>query len=229
MTHPENTTPANPAQGVSEAISAIARLLTYGEARDDPKGTLFRFDNGARFFLSTKDVEVLTAAIGAGGQAVAERCAAIADDLSKDELFLDDEGRYGAELTAATIRDEFGLDAEPSRSRVTKIDGGYLHEWIDADGEHHKHVHPANLSALSNPPAQPGWRDIPVTDETVSYIMQYGGRCRECADAMGVCPTSGLPCIADEARSAIRHTLRAINYGMRNGFLPAAPLPGGAK
>lgn len=33
-----------------------------------------------------------------------ERCAAEADDLAADELFLDDKGRYGAKLAAATIR-----------------------------------------------------------------------------------------------------------------------------
>ncbi|MGN6537590.1 MAG: hypothetical protein ACTHKQ_17910 [Mesorhizobium sp.] len=29
---------------------------------------------------------------------------------------------------------------------VTTVDGGYLHEWIDADGEHHKYVHPTSLA-----------------------------------------------------------------------------------
>lgn len=62
------------------------------------------------------------------------------------------------------------------------------------------------------------WTDIPVDDETLSYVMQYGGRCRDCADHFGVCP-GGLPCESDEAKGAIRHVLRAINYGMANGFL----------
>jgi hypothetical protein len=31
-------------------------------------------------------------------------------------------------------------------TNVTKVDGGYLHEWIDADGEHHKYVHPTSLT-----------------------------------------------------------------------------------
>ena len=51
-----------PAQAVTEAHNALDRLLTYGEAKDDPKGTLFRFDNGARFFLSDVDVRALKGA-----------------------------------------------------------------------------------------------------------------------------------------------------------------------
>lgn len=45
-----------------------------------------------------------------GREQVAKRCAALADDLATDELFLDEKGRYGAKLIAATIRDEFGLE-----------------------------------------------------------------------------------------------------------------------
>jgi hypothetical protein len=63
------------------------------------------------------------------------------------------------------------------------------------------------------------WRDIPVDDETLSYVMKYGGRCRDCADCDGVCPGSGLPCEPTEARRAVGHVLRAINYGMTHGFL----------
>lgn len=58
---------------------------------------------------------------------------------------------------------------------------------------------------------------IPITKEVVSYIARYGGRCRDCADNNGVCPNSGLPC--GEADKAIRHVLRAYNYGVENGFL----------
>lgn len=32
---------------------------------------------------------------------------------------------------------------------------------------------------------------IPVTKEVVGYIARYGGRCRDCADRDGVCPSSG--------------------------------------
>jgi hypothetical protein len=61
-----------------------------------------------------------------------------------------------------------------------------------------------------------------VTDERVDFVMQYGGRCRDCADADGVCPASGLPCKSDEARRAIRHTLSALDYGYKHGFLRRA-------
>jgi Lar family restriction alleviation protein len=37
-------------------------------------------------------------------KATVERCAKEADDLSRDELFLDAAGRFGAELSAASIR-----------------------------------------------------------------------------------------------------------------------------
>lgn len=59
---------------------------------------------------------------------------------------------------------------------------------------------------------------LPETHELVDYIAQYGGRCRDCADEVGICPGSGLPC--DNATKAIRHVLKAINYGVANGYLP---------
>jgi hypothetical protein len=79
------------------------------------------------------------------------------------------------------------------------------------------------LHALATEPGEAeGWRDIPVTDETLDYVSKYGGRCRDCADNFGVCP-GGLPCNYEERRAAIRRVLRAINYGMAHGYLPAAP------
>lgn len=69
-------------------------------------------------------------------------------------------------------------------------------------------------------------RDAPepveITNELVRYIARYGGSCRDCADEDGVCPTSGLPC--GEAERAIRHVLKALNYGVSNGYLPASPI-----
>ena len=63
-------------------------------------------------------------------------------------------------------------------------------------------------------------------DNIVSYIARYGGQCRDCADENGVCPNSGLPCAG--AEKAIRHVLKALDYGIKHGYLPAAhaaPLP----
>lgn len=59
-------------------------------------------------------------------------------------------------------------------------------------------------------------------DPRVDYVMQYGGRCRDCADAYGVCPISGLPCNPTDARRAISHTLTALDYGYEHGFIRAA-------
>ena len=56
-----------------------------------------------------------------------------------------------------------------------------------------------------------------VTDEVVEYVSRYGGRCRDCADENGVCPSSGLPC-ADPTK-AIRHVLNAYHYGIKHGFI----------
>lgn len=63
----------------------------------------------------------------------------------------------------------------------------------------------------------------PALDEQIDYAMQYGGRCRDCADNFGVCPGSGLPCEPKDARRAIRHVLTAIAYGTKHGYLTAAP------
>ncbi len=56
----------------------------------------------------------------------------------------------------------------------------------------------------------------------VDYVMQYGGRCRDCADNFGTCPMTNLPCGPDEARDAIQRILKAIDYGREHGYLPAA-------
>lgn len=53
--------------------------------------------------------------------------------------------------------------------------------------------------------------------ETLLYVNRFGGACRDCADNMGVCPISMLPC---EARlQAIKYVVDAINYGVKHGFL----------
>lgn len=72
-------------------------------------------------------------------------------------------------------------------------------------------------------------RPIPLDDKVVSYILRYGGRCRDCADQNGICPGSGLPC--DGAEKAVRHVISAYNYGVEHGFLSrhsVSPPPGDA-
>lgn len=60
-------------------------------------------------------------------------------------------------------------------------------------------------------------------DEKVEYALRYGGRCRDCADHLGVCPGSGLPCNVDDARRAIKHVLDAIDYGTKHAYFAAVP------
>lgn len=56
-------------------------------------------------------------------------------------------------------------------------------------------------------------------DQEVEYILRYGGRCRDCADCAGTCPSSGLPCDVPKARELIRRILDAREYGYREGYL----------
>jgi len=65
---------------------------------------------------------------------------------------------------------------------------------------------------------QPG--AIPAEDDSaVQYVLRFEGGCRDCADEAGVCPRDGLPC-RDRAKS-IAFVLRALRYGVQNGYLPA--------
>lgn len=76
--------------------------------------------------------------------------------------------------------------------------------------------------ALATPavPAPAASGPLAFTDEHVSYIAKYGGRCRDCADQDGVCPSSGLPCGGSD--KAIRHVLSALAYGLNHKFIMAA-------
>jgi hypothetical protein len=58
--------------------------------------------------------------------------------------------------------------------------------------------------------------------ETLAYVLRFGGDCRDCADHLGLCPTSGLPC--QERGRAIKWVIDAINYGTENGFLKTGPI-----
>lgn len=53
----------------------------------------------------------------------------------------------------------------------------------------------------------------------VDFVMQYGGRCRDCADHAGICPNRNLPCEPEDARKAIEHVLAAVDYGVTRGLL----------
>ena len=77
-------------------------------------------------------------------------------------------------------------------------------------------------SALAEQPPEGEWRPFAVTDALVGYVERYGGRCRDCGDEDGVCPSSGLPC--GGSGKAIRHVLDALNYGVKHGFVRLSPL-----
>jgi hypothetical protein len=55
----------------------------------------------------------------------------------------------------------------------------------------------------------------------VDFVMQYGARCRECADNFGVCPGDGLPC-ADK-RKAVEWVVDALEYGRKHGYIVDPP------
>lgn len=56
--------------------------------------------------------------------------------------------------------------------------------------------------------------------EIVSYVARYGGMCRDCADENGICPNSGLACASNKG---IEHVLSALDYGLKHGYIAAAP------
>lgn len=69
-------------------------------------------------------------------------------------------------------------------------------------------------------------------EQTIDYVMRYGGHCRDCADEDGICPRDGTPCEPAPKRAVIEHTLKALEYGISHGFIqspftrPAAPVKG---
>jgi len=70
----------------------------------------------------------------------------------------------------------------------------------------------------ATPPASAG-EVVSITDELIRCIQAYGGRCRDCADEDGSCPTTGIAC--GESEKAIRWVLGALNYGASRGYISA--------
>lgn len=58
---------------------------------------------------------------------------------------------------------------------------------------------------------------IRFTKEHVEYVQRYGGMCRNCADELGVCPSTGLPC--GNSEKAIKYVLDSISYGINHKFV----------
>lgn len=120
-------------------------------------------------------------------------------------------------LIKTVAHDCFGNEFARFDLRFSQIPQAKIDE-VQTDFERHI------LAALSGAeaPAQ-GWRELPNDEATHDYVLQYGGRCRDCADNFGVCESRGMPCDPKAARKAVRRVIGALNYGHRNGFLPAAP------
>lgn len=134
---------------------------------------------------------------------------------------------------------EIGLRAaEDAAARMTFGDDGvrdgftFQRSFTEEFKARFREIHRAALTsaltaAAPHMPVPDGWRDILIDDETLTYVLRYGGRCRDCADHFGTCASRGLPCNIDEAKTAIRHVLRAVNYGMSHGCLPIPAAPKG--
>lgn len=118
------------------------------------------------------------------------------------------------------------MEDKPSRSCVTKVDGGHLHEWIDADGEHHKYVHPTNLTH----PAPSGqavadarsiaeiidphsFIDIPFTDDPVLLDMVEQSKKDAIRKAERILSAIGHP-VQPVWRPTHRHKKRGSEYMM---------------
>jgi hypothetical protein len=70
---------------------------------------------------------------------------------------------------------------------------------------------------------------LPTAEELariVEYVAQYGGRCRDCADEDGICPSSGLACDTAVERKAIKFVVERLQYGVGHGFI-RSPFEGG--
>lgn len=61
------------------------------------------------------------------------------------------------------------------------------------------------------------------TSTPLDYVMQYGGRCRGCADHGGICPGDFMPCDPATKRSAVSWVIGALEYGRRHGYIVDAP------
>lgn len=60
-------------------------------------------------------------------------------------------------------------------------------------------------------------------EELIEYILQYGGRCRDCADCNGTCQDNGFTsCDQAVRRKQIAAHIRALQYGFQHGFISDA-------
>lgn len=79
-------------------------------------------------------------------------------------------------------------------------------------GENVKHTPGLKRATAERQPLE--WQ----IEELIGYVMRYGGMCRDCADMDGVCQ-SGQPCDTEQRRAVIKHTISALAYGIKHGFI----------
>ena len=58
---------------------------------------------------------------------------------------------------------------------------------------------------------------VSAREDLIDFVLQYGGRCRDCADEAGFCPQTGIGC--GQRRKAVEFVLGAIEYGVKHGFV----------
>jgi hypothetical protein len=157
------------------------------------------------------------------GEALAARIAELEAELDDKDAELDQARQAPwpewAEKILKLCREYSGYDGYDDADGVDLVEEvrGNLAEFA-GQIERLKSTQPAAPSVAS------------FTEEHVTYVQRYGGRCRDCADENGVCPNSGLPCGGSE--KAIRFVLRALAYGIEHKYLsnpfsvtqPAAPV-----
>lgn len=61
--------------------------------------------------------------------------------------------------------------------------------------------------------------------ELERYVLKFGGMCRDCADENGTCPHSGIPCDSDIRLKMVRSTIKALIYGIAQGYIANPFIP----
>ncbi|XAI96541.1 hypothetical protein [Microcystis phage Mae-JY35] len=125
-------------------------------------------------------------------------------------------------MTTSPLMDSLEQAREALDAILSRWIDGYGYN-TDSEEDHALKERAADaLAALSQPQldAVEG-----VKGEPVAYVARYGGRCRDCADNDGICPTSGLPCNVEDCNKAISHVIKALTYGIAQGYIDALAAP----
>jgi hypothetical protein len=92
---------------------------------------------------------------------------------------------------------------------------------VDSNGTYHEASVPASsLSNLLQIQDVPIEKVVPTSKSAVDWVLR-GPRCRDCADYLGICEQTGLPCDPTLARRAARHVIERVNYGLSEGYIEA--------